>query len=118
MMRRRITATALLVSFIAMATSGLLMFIVDKPSFSIQMHPVHKLFGIVLIAAAISHIQLNARAIGVHLKERSGALSAAVLTMVLVLTYGLAVMNPIQPDLAAPLDEAAHRVENPKTVNP
>ena len=62
MTRRRFTAIALLVSFVAMATSGLLMLIIDKPSFTFRMHPVHKLFGLVLVGAALSHIPLNARA--------------------------------------------------------
>ncbi len=113
MMRRRLTAITLLVSFVAMATSGLLMFIVDKPSFTISMHPVHKLFGLVLIGAALSHIQLNARAIGAHLKERSAALVAAVLTTALVSTYAIVALNPVPPDIAKPLDDAAQRAENP-----
>jgi hypothetical protein len=112
MMRRRITAITLLVSFVAMATSGLLMIVVDKPSFTIQMHPVHKLFGLLLIGAALSHIQLNARAIGAHLKEHSAAIAAAVLTAALALTYALVALNPIPPDIAEPLDKAAQQAEN------
>lgn len=112
MTRRRITAIALLVSFVAMATSGLLMLIVDKPSFSLRMHPVHKLFGIVLIVAALSHLQLNARAIGAHLRERSGTLAAAVLVAALVSTYAIVALNPLPPDVAEPLDKAAERAEN------
>lgn len=112
MMRRRLTAIALLVSFVAMATSGVLMMVVDKPSFTIRMHPVHKLFGIVLIGAAISHIQLNARAIGAHLKERAASLAAATLTIALVSAYALVALNPVPSAIAAPLDEAARRAEN------
>lgn len=118
MMRRRITAIALLVSFVAMATSGLLMFIVDKPSFTIRMHPVHKLFGLVLIGAALSHLQLNARAIGAHLKERSAALVCGVMTVALVSTYAIVAMNPIAPDIANSLDKAAERVELLNSANP
>lgn len=112
MMRRRLTAIALLVSFVAMATSGLLMLVVDKPSFTIRMHPVHKLFGVVLIGAAISHIQLNSRAIGAHLKERSAALAAVMLTIALVSAYALVALNPIPSAIAVPLDEAAQRAES------
>lgn len=49
---RAITALVLFVSFIAMSTSGLLMLVIDQPSFSIRMHPVHKLFGVLLILGA------------------------------------------------------------------
>lgn len=112
MTRRRITAIALLVSFVAMATFGLLMLIIDKPSFTIRMHPVHKLFGLVLIGAALSHIQLNARAIATHLKERSAALAGAVLVAAMVSAYAIVAMNPIPPDIAEPLDRVADRAEH------
>jgi hypothetical protein len=44
-MFRRIVAMAMLVSFVAMSTSGAMMFVVEKPFFTIQMHPVNKLVG-------------------------------------------------------------------------
>ena len=52
-MFRKLVAVTLFVSFIAMATSGLMMFFIEKPSFTIQMHPVHKLFGLLLVFAVI-----------------------------------------------------------------
>jgi L-asparagine transporter-like permease len=111
MMRRRITAVALVVSFLAMCTSGLLMLIIDKPSFTMQMHPVHKVFGIVMIVAALSHLQLNARAIGEHLKQRSAALTGVVLVIALLSSYVVVTLNPVPPELAEPLDQAADQAE-------
>lgn len=111
-MRRKITAIALLISFVAMATSGLLMFWIEKPSFTIRMHPVHKLFGLIMVAAAISHIGLNGRSVLAYMKQRSMALVAGALTALLVLTYAVVIMQPIPPELATPLDEAAQRAEN------
>jgi hypothetical protein len=113
MMRRRVTAIALLVSFLAMSTSGLLMLIVDRPSFTIQMHPVHKLFGIVMIVAALSHIQLNARAIGAHLTQRNAALFGVALVVALLSACVVVVLNPVPAELAKPLDQAAQRAEHP-----
>jgi L-asparagine transporter-like permease len=112
MMRRRLTAIALMVSFLAMSSSGLLMLVVDKPSFTIQMHPVHKLFGIVMIVAALSHLQLNARALAAHLKQQSAALWCAGLVTALIAIYVVVALNPVPPELAAPLDEAAGRAEH------
>jgi len=51
-MLRKVAAVSLAVSFVAMATSGLMMYVVEKPSFTIQMHPVYKVFGI-LVAALV-----------------------------------------------------------------
>lgn len=110
-MFRRLVAMALLVSFVAMATSGLMMFVVEKPSFTLQMHPVHKLFGLVMVVAAASHLTLNWRSIRAHLKFRSGALAAALLTVALVALYGVASRNAVPDDLARQMDEAAAKAE-------
>jgi cytochrome b561 len=104
---RRITALTLLVSFIAMSTSGLLMFVIEKPSFTIQMHPVHKLFGLVMIAAAVTHMTLNFHSLRMHLRPRSGVVTVAVLSVLLVALYAVAAFNRVPPDLAAQMDAAA-----------
>ncbi len=48
-MARKFFTVSLFISFIAMSTSGMMMFVIEKPSFTIQMHPVHKLFGLIMI---------------------------------------------------------------------
>jgi cytochrome b561 len=110
-MLRRIAAVSLAVSFVAMATSGILMFVVEKPSFTIQMHPVHKVFGILMIAAAVTHLSLNFRGLVNHLKTRSIAVYGSVLVAALVLLYGVAVYKEIPADLAQQMDEAAAKME-------
>jgi uncharacterized membrane protein len=111
MMFRRIVAMAMLVSILAMSTSGAMMFFVEKPSFSIQMHPVHKLFGVLMVLSAIAHIVLNFRSIKAHLKFRSAVLAVSTLTVLLVLLYGAAIKNAVPPELAGQMDEAAAKVE-------
>lgn len=110
-MFRRIVALTMLVSFIAMATSGGMMFVIERPSFTIQMHPVHKLFGLLMIVTAIAHITLNFRSIQAHLKRRSGVAAISVLTAMLVLLYSVAVRNTVDPELARQMDSAAARAE-------
>jgi len=51
----KFVAVTLFVSFIAMATSGMMTFVIERPSFTIQMHPVHKLFGLLMVMAAATH---------------------------------------------------------------
>ena len=110
-MLRRIAAVSLAVSFVAMATSGILMYVIEKPSFTMQMHPVHKVFGILLIAAAVTHLSLNFRGLVNHLKTRSVAVYGSALVAVLVLLYGVAINKEIPPELAQQMDEAAAKVE-------
>jgi cytochrome b561 len=110
-MLRKIAAVSLAVSFVAMATSGILMYVVEKPSFTMQMHPVHKVFGILMILAALTHLSLNFRGLVNHLKTRSVAVYGSALVAVLVLLYGVAINKEIPPELAQQMDEAAAKVE-------
>lgn len=110
-MLRKIAAVSLAVSFVAMATSGLMMYVVEKPSFTIQMHPVHKVFGLLMIAAAVTHLSLNFRGLVNHLKTRSVAVYGSALVAALVLLYGVAVQKEIPAELAQQMDAAAAQAD-------
>ncbi|PTT79591.1 hypothetical protein DBR42_21090 [Pelomonas sp. HMWF004] len=110
-MIRKLTALCLLVSFIALASSGLLMLVVDRPSFTLRLHPVHKLFGLVLVAAAGVHLALNARALRQHLRDGRVQVAGVVLAVVLAATYAAAALRPLDEATAQQLDNAAQRLE-------
>lgn len=107
---RKIAAITLAVSFLAMSTSGMMMFVIEKPSFTIQMHPVHKLFGLLMIIAAVAHIFYNYRSLLNHLRSKSIAVYGGVLVFSLVVLYGVVAYNRVPPELAAKMDEAAEQV--------
>ncbi len=111
-MFRKLIATALAVSFIAIATSGMMMFFVEKPSFTLQMHPVHKLFGLVIVVSAIAHIGLNNRALKNHLRSRAVSLFGATLVVALTLLYGVVINNEIPKSIAEPMDALATQAES------
>jgi cytochrome b561 len=108
---RKIAAVTLAVSFVAMATSGIMMYVVERPSFTLQMHPVHKVFGILMIAAAVTHLSLNFRGLANHLKTRSIAVYGSVLVAALVILYGVAINKTIPPELAQQMDAAAAKAD-------
>ena len=110
-MIRKIAAVTLAVSFLAMATSGLMMFVIEKPSFTIQMHPVHKLFGLIMVVAAVAHISLNLKPLLRHFKAKSMAAYGSVLVVLLVVLYGVVINNAVPDDLAKVMDEAAAKAE-------
>lgn len=110
-MLRKFAAVTLAVSFVAMATSGLMMYVVEKPSFTIQMHPVHKTFGLLMVAAAIAHLSLNFRSLLAHLRTRSAALYGSVLVALLVAAYGVAIQKSVPPELAQQMDAAAAQAD-------
>ncbi len=111
-MPRKFFATALLVSFIAMSTSGMMMFVIEKPSFTIQMHPVHKLFGIIMIISVVGHLSFNYRSLMTYLKIKSVAVFGSVLVFLLVLLYGVAINNKVPDSIAIPMDELAGQAES------
>jgi len=110
-MFRKFIALALFVSFIAMSTSGLMMFVIERPSFTIQMHPVHKLFGLLMIFAVVGHLSLNYRSILGYLKTRSVAIFAGVLVALLTALYGVAINNEVPEAIAIPMDKLAAEAE-------
>lgn len=110
-MTRKIIDIILFVSFIAMSTSGIMMFVVEKPSFSIQMHPVHKLFGLVMIAAVIGHLAYNYRMLLNYLKTTAVAITGGLMVVLLVVLYGVALNNQLPPELAETMDAAALQAE-------
>jgi len=111
-MFRKLVTVSLFVSFVAMATSGMMMFVVEKPSFTIQMHPVHKLFGLIMILAVICHLILNYRSLLSYLKTKSVSIFGGVLVMILVLLYGVALSNKVPEEIAVPMDALAAKAES------
>lgn len=111
-MFRKIVAVALFVSFIAMSTSGLMMFFIEKPSFTIQMHPVHKLFGIIMILSVIGHLSFNLKSIVSYIKNRSVAIFGGVMVILLIALYGVVITNEVPSEIAIPMDKLAGEAES------
>ncbi len=110
-MFRKLVAATLFVSFLAMASSGLAMFFVANMSFTIQMHPVHKLFGLLLVLAAVSHLVLNFKTLRKHLTSKRVAIWTGILSIILVLLWILALNRPVPPEQARKLDQLSEQVE-------
>ena len=111
MLIRKITAVSLLVSFIAMSTSGITMLIISKPSFTIQMHPVHISFGIILIISVLSHLMFNYKSLLLYLKSKIPSLVLSSLTVLLVVAYGFSASKQIPENLAIQMDKAAFEAD-------
>lgn len=88
------------------------MFFIEKPSFTIQMHPVHKLFGLIMILSVIGHLTFNLKSILHYVKNRSVAIFGGVMVCMLVLLYGVALNNKVPPEIAIPMDKLAAEAES------
>jgi len=111
-MMRKIFAVSLFVSYLAMSTSGLMMFVIEKPSFTIQMHPVHKLFGLIMIISVIGHMTFNLRSLVNYVKVKFVAIFAGVMICLLIVLYGIAINNEVPPSIALPMDKLATEAES------
>ena len=110
-MIRKITAVSLLVSFVAMSTSGITMLVISRPSFTMQMHPVHILFGIILIISVLSHLTFNYKSLLSYLKSKIPLVVLSILTVFLVVAYGISLNKQIPENLALQMDKAAFAAE-------
>lgn len=110
-MFRKFVAVSMLVSFVAMSTSGMMMFVIEKPSFTIQMHPVHKLFGLIMVLSTIAHLFYNHKALLNYLKTKAVAVFGLVVVAVLVMLYGVAINNKVPDEFAVPMDKLASQAE-------
>lgn len=108
---RKIIAVILAISFVAMSTSGLMMTFIERPSFTLKMHPVHKSFGVIMILVAIPHIYYNLPVLIKYLKEKVVFIYGLCGVVLLVGLYGLAIMKEIPHDLAEQMDSAAEQAE-------
>lgn len=87
------------------------MFVIEKPSFTIQMHPVHKLFGLIMIASVIAHLSFNYRSLLTYLKTKSVAVFGGAMVGMLILLYGVAINNKVPESIAQPMDDLAGKAE-------
>ncbi len=102
---RRVSSITLALAFVAMTTSGLLMLLVDRFGFQVRMHPVHNVFGIIMIVAGVLHAAVNWKPLVAHLRPRWAMMLGVLL---------LGVMAALLLDgLTRPLDaEAIRKIED------
>ena len=97
---RRTSSIALAVSFLALASSGLLMTFTEGTTFTFRMHPAHNVFGLVMIVAGVLHVGLNWKPLVAHLRPRGAKLLGLALAAVLLLLFGVGLAHDIPPEAA------------------
>ena len=69
-MFRQYISITLVLSLIGVGFSGILMLILSSFSFQMQMHPVHKIFGIIMVIAGGFHMVLNLKSLKKYLSNK------------------------------------------------
>lgn len=88
------------------------MFLIDCLSFTLQMHPVHKLSGLQPVSAAMAHTTLNFRSPKANLKTRSVSIVGAVPIAAPGGLDGAALHQSVLGDKAAALDALSGKAEH------
>ena len=114
-MLRKMTSMALLVSVIAVGVSGLLMIILGSFKFQLQMHPVHKVFGILMRVSAVVHIYFNFGAINSYLQMNKIAIMAALLTTLLAALSVIGMNKPLNQTVIEDIENRMSQLEQPAT---
>ncbi len=112
---RRVSSLALAVAFVAMATSGLSMFVVDRLGFQLRMHPVHNVFGIVMVVAGLLHAAFNWKALTALLRLRWSVALGVLLAGAMVLLFIEGLTRPMDGEVIRKVDDilsAARRAEH------
>jgi len=110
-MFRKIVGVTMAAAFAAMASSGLLMLFSESMAFQFRVHPVHKVFAVVMVAAGLCHLFLNRAALRTYLKERGPLIAGVALVLVMAAGYIAGFTRTLDEDLGKTLDEIAKQVD-------
>lgn len=110
-MLRKLTSITLLVSVIAVGVSGLLMIILGSFKFQLQMHPVHKVFGILMCVSAALHAYFNFKPIKSYLEVNRIAVSAAVLSTILICLAAIGMNKPLNDTVIQEIESKMVQLE-------
>ncbi len=111
-MFRKFVSITLLLSIIAMGISGLSMIILGSFKFQLQMHPVHKIFGVMMCISACFHIYFNFKSIKNYLKINRIAILGSVLFIVLILLFSVGMNKPLDQNIIAEIEEKMSKLEH------
>ena len=94
-MLRQFVSITLVISFIALGLSGILMIILNSFIFQLQMHPVHKIFGVIMVLAGCLHVYLNLAPIKNYLKNKKTLVLGVTLSFVLIFLCIIGLNKPM-----------------------
>jgi drug/metabolite transporter (DMT)-like permease len=103
----------LLVSLVALSTSGIAMIVLGSFEFQLQMHPVHKIFGILLTLSGAFHLYYNFAAIKKYLGKKKMMLFALLLTFLLVALYAIGMSKPLDSEKIQQIEAIMQTLEKP-----
>lgn len=94
-MFRKTVSITLLVSLMALATSGIMMIVLNSLEFQLQMHPVHKIFGILMTISGCFHVYFNFKPIKKYLSINKILIVGVGMVLIMSLLYFVGFNKPL-----------------------
>jgi len=88
-----------------------LMIILNSFEFQFQMHPVHKIFGVLMVLSGSLHLYLNFGSVKKYLNIKKMALFTGVLSIIMVLLYGVGINKPLNIEKIKQMENIAKTLE-------
>ena len=111
-MFRKFVSLTLLVSLLALSSSGILMIVLGSFEFNLQMHPVHKIFGILLSISGALHLYYNFSAIKKYLGQKRMILFTIIMTFFMIALYAIGVSKQIDVKKVEQIEKIMMSMEN------
>ncbi|MFT7004348.1 MAG: drug/metabolite transporter (DMT)-like permease [Sulfurimonas sp.] len=110
-MFRQFISLTMLVSLAALSSSGILMIVLGSFEFQLQMHPVHKIFGILLTLSGIFHVYYNFSAIKKYLGKKKMMFFAIFMTFLMTTLYAVGMAKPIDTKKVEQIEKIMQTME-------
>lgn len=110
-MLRQFTSITLVISFFALGVSGVMMIILNSFAFQLQMHPVHKVFGIMMVLAGSLHVSLNITAIKNYLKNKRTLVLGVAMSCLLIFLFVVGVTKPMNQSTVEKVEQLMSQME-------
>ncbi|MRX64855.1 DUF4405 domain-containing protein [Maribacter luteus] len=111
-MFRKTVSITLLVSLMALASSGIMMILLNSLEFQLQMHPVHKIFGVLMTISGAFHIYFNFKPIKKYLSMRKVLVVGIGMLLMMSLLYVVGFNKTMDKDKIQEIELLMSQLEN------
>jgi hypothetical protein len=88
------------------------MIILNTLEFQLQMHPVHKIFGVLLSISGAFHLYYNFSAIKKYLGLKKMSLYVVILTFFMIALYAIGMSKPIDTKKVQQIEKIMRTMES------
>ena len=89
-----------------------MMLILDSFAFQLQMHPVHKVFGIIMVLAGCFHVYLNINPIKNYLHNKKTLVLGVTMSCILTFLFCVGLNKPLDQTSVEKVEQLMSQMES------